>query len=690
MDEYKNSINKGCFAHKPEKIKNKKSGGHVAIPLKEDVKQSLWNEIETKIENIEKKSYTETFVNGIVKFVNDSFQFPLLELKEVPAAVLVMGVNMPDHINIFNLLEKQLHLNGIYSTVILESKKCTTVPNMLQSILNEIHKKYTELFNIGDELPKKQEYGFMKLYEYYTKTQEVKVLSPTKRKKNLHTTIQNVCKPIVFLIQDVECFSSEILQKLIFLCKIYSGKLPIVLIFGMSSAMVTLHSILPPKALMCLGLETFYSAFATEYLTKIIEEVIISPELPFKFGPKMFRLIVDSVLYHDFSVSNLTYMLKFAIIEHLYGKSFTSLCCHEDEIEKKVHQLSPEDLQALKALPSLKRYLDNNPSFISCTKNPTIFKESIIGFMKKLYHDQRQTLLLLKLLHCFVKDLPEYPLGKRLRELYSVSLEKEICLSTGFNDALKLLKLQSQQNLMIKLAACLNVLKESTINSSLIKEIKKTLEDSVEKLSKLTTSDFDKSVQEPLLLQSDKITSRFQLQEKIQLSIKLKRSNFEAVRNEIIEDLHQIFKNIYPPSHSPLFEIFYFDDVSSVKKHLMAVPRVTSCYTLSNPHHYLKCKCCKISSSDEIQSTMPETCLLYKLHLESGKLINLYDWLEGFKTIKASGENIVKRSRTKPKVNDNDLNVRFLLAVSELQMLGFIKPTKRKTDHVSRTTFGCF
>lgn len=31
---------------------------------------------------------------------------------------------------------------------------------------------------------------------------------------------------------------------------------------------------------------------------------------------------------------------------------------------------------------------------------------------------------------------------------------------------------------------------------------------------------------------------------------------------------------------------------------------------------------------------------------------------------------------------------RFVLAVSELQFLGFIKPTKRKTDHVARLTWG--
>ena len=53
------------------------------------------------------------------------------------------------------------------------------------------------------------------------------------------------------------------------------GKLPIVLIFGMSSAMVTLQNILPQRVLCHLGIETFYSFAAAEYLTRIIEEVVM-------------------------------------------------------------------------------------------------------------------------------------------------------------------------------------------------------------------------------------------------------------------------------------------------------------------------------------------------------------------------------------------------------------------------------
>jgi origin recognition complex subunit 3 len=37
---------------------------------------------------------------------------------------------------------------------------------------------------------------------------------------------------------------------------------------------------------------------------------------------------------------------------------------------------------------------------------------------------------------------------------------------------------------------------------------------------------------------------------------------------------------------------------------------------------------------------------------------------------------------------DTIISARFIQAVSELQLLGFIKPTQRKTDHVQRLTWG--
>lgn len=75
---------------------------------------------------------------------------------------------------------------------------------------------------------------------------------------------------------------------------------------------------------------------------------------------------------------------------------------------------------------------------------------------------------------------------------------------------------------------------------------------------------------------------------------------------------------------------------------------------------------------------MPDSSIVYKLYLECGRLINLYDWLQSFVSIVGEG------SREATPV----LQARFIRAVTELQMAGFIKPSARKTDHVTRLSWG--
>jgi origin recognition complex subunit 3 len=81
---------------------------------------------------------------------------------------------------------------------------------------------------------------------------------------------------------------------------------------------------------------------------------------------------------------------------------------------------------------------------------------------------------------------------------------------------------------------------------------------------------------------------------------------------------------------------------------------------------------------------MPDISIVYKLHLECGKMINLYDWLQSFLSI-VDPQDIDDDS--KPKVKPQ-LQARFTQAVAELEYLGFIKSSKRKMDHVARLTWG--
>lgn len=60
---------------------------------------------------------------------------------------------------------------------------------------------------------------------------------------------------------------------------------------------------------------------------------------------------------------------------------------------------------------------------------------------------------------------------------------------------------------------------------------------------------------------------------------------------------------------------------------------------------------------------------------------------KAFATVVTAAEKMDANSITSEERNEI-IHARFIRAVSELELLGFVKPTKRKTDHVARLTWG--
>jgi origin recognition complex subunit 3 len=118
---------------------------------------------------------------------------------------------------------------------------------------------------------------------------------------------------------------------------------------------------------------------------------------------------------------------------------------------------------------------------------------------------------------------------------------------------------------------------------------------------------------------------------------------------------------------------------------------------------------------------LPDTSILFKRYLDSGKMINVYDWYETFAVVlesqkrhrknrsKSNGDSsktITPRTgkgkgkqRQDADAMDEDeegedeekwkmeVQARFMRSLHELDYLGFIKHTGRKADHVLRTVF---
>ena len=110
---------------------------------------------------------------------------------------------------------------------------------------------------------------------------------------------------------------------------------------------------------------------------------------------------------------------------------------------------------------------------------------------------------------------------------------------------------------------------------------------------------------------------------------------------------------------------------------------------------------------------VPDTSVLFQRYLESGKMINVYDWYEAFKGVldmqrmelagkskmkgkakaspqKGKGKGKGKEKALDPKDEEKwqlECQARFIRALHELDYMGFVKHTGRKADHVLRTVF---
>ena len=114
-------------------------------------------------------------------------------------------------------------------------------------------------------------------------------------------------------------------------------------------------------------------------------------------------------------------------------------------------------------------------------------------------------------------------------------------------------------------------------------------------------------------------------------------------------------------------------------------------------------------------TSLPDVAILFRRYVESGKMINVYDWYESFSVaLEDLGETEddmeIDETPSKRKTRGNgpvtlgtrqaesgakggrdgrkqEVQARFMRAMHELAFVGFLKHTGRKADHVLKTVF---
>ncbi|XP_061283838.1 origin recognition complex subunit 3 isoform X4 [Bos javanicus] len=705
------SVSKGCFVFKPNFKKRK-----ISVPIEdyfnkgknasEDSKlrfetyQLIWQQMKSETERLQEELNKNLF-DSLVEFLQTSHSGLWknskdwsceIKLREIPTAALVLGVNVTDHDLTLRSLTEVLQNNVTPYVVSLQAKDCPDMKHFLQKLVSQLMDCKVDVQSKEKEsvqvIQKNVHYSMDSLSAWYMSVTQTDPKMPRKKRTS---SSQWQSPPVVLILKDMESFTTKVLQDFIIISSQHLHEFPLILIFGIATSPVVIHRLLPHAVSSLLCIELFQSLSCKEHLTTVLDKLLLTTQFPFKLSEKVLQILTNIFLYHDFSIQNFIKGLQLSLLEHFYSQPLSVLCCNLPEAKRRIRFLSANQCENIRRLPSFRRYVEKQSSEkqVALLTSDKFLKEETQSLLENLHVYHKNYFLVLRCLHQFTSSLPKYPLGRQIRELYCMCLEKNIWDSEEYASVLQLLRLLAKDELMAMLQNCFKL-----FQSSSGKELGNTAKKIEEFLAQFQSLDETKEEEDTSQSQSKGLqkTDLYHLQKSL-LEMKELRSTskrqtkFEVLREQVVSFVDSLVREyLLPPDTQPLHETLYFSSAHTLRQHLNAAPRIALHTALNNPYYYLKNEALR-SEEGCIPNVAPDICIAYKLHLECSRLINLVDWSEAFATVVTAAEKMDANSVTSEERNEI-IHARFIRAVSELELLGFIKPTKQKTDHVARLTWG--
>lgn len=696
------SVSKGCFVFKSASKKRKRHAGLDEYLMEDDddsgrdrfrICQKLWETVQTNTEVIQDQ-LNKKVLDSLVEFIKkhelgSSSDVWRQRASEIPTAALMLGVNVPDHAMTFRSLCNLLQESVTSFVVSVHAKECAAVKHLIQKVLEQLMGKAVSVDEEQEEdaaLPQKAQCTVSALCQWYK--------SATKKysqKENDNGSPQSL--PVVVIFKDFEAFNTQVLQDFILICSRYTQELPFIFVFGIATSPSAIQHRLPHSVSSLLCIEVFQSLSCTQHLASVFDKLILNAHFPFKLSSRVIQVLVGIFLYHDFSVQNFVKGLQFSMLEHFNSQPLSVLCCQKREALSCAKTLSQQNVERIRHLPSFMRYVETQEpqEQVKLLTSDEHVKEVCQTLLKNLHKYHKNYFPILQCLHSLTSPLPKFPLGKHIRELHVSCNEKNVWETEEYDSAMQLLRILAKTELVAALQGCSEILKSASTKR--MKTVFQQVEDFIDRLTRLeSVSSEDSSGNDGVsgTIDYQRKTDLFQLQktllEKESRRTK-KMSPFEVLRSQAIEFIDSLVRKYLTPAHlQPLSEVCYFSSSGILRQRLNVTPRTSIQAALNHPFYYLQNESLK-TNAGTISSVAPDLCIVYKLHLECGRLINLYDWLEAFVTVLSAAEDQDADSGDHGQF-DSLKHARFIQAVSEMEFLGFVKSTKQKTDHVARLTWG--
>ncbi|KAI8054031.1 origin recognition complex subunit 3 N-terminus-domain-containing protein [Syncephalis plumigaleata] len=693
--------------------------------------KQVWHEVHTVLESIIQDAQSTTF-EALVHFTDRAYQASnntnaiSLPRHEIPTALVFAGINIPDHNLIFGRMADTLtrpSTLGIKSpghyVALLRAASCHDIRSAMRSIIAQFINTPMEDNNEIDDDADIEEEEMMSLEPDRNEDDPISefVLHDKPRKSrmsdfDIHTLlawyehlVKEDASQLVVIFQDFESFDTTVLHDIITVCSEYTDRLPFVFVFGIATSMEAVHQSLTFSALCLLRTEKFKLQEANECVNSLVDHLFISGDYGFQLGLAPFNLILDRFTLHNLSVDSVINTLHYSVMAHFYANPLSFMPCQPNShLETAAEWLVEDHAEWIRMQPSFQKHVETLDSLpLEAARlledDDYLLKVCVPKWIRALRVHRVKIAVAFHTLLALQSQLSTLP-GKRreLRVVHMFALREDLGdspLVTQTCQAVQQVDSAELRNILLDVQDLFSDSDMHKAELECINNFLKTL-DTVEQdfraLHKHKKRDLSEIVIQSPWEKMNRTTQKSSSSVAVlRADTKPAEVEYSKLVKSVADWLEAFFKRDFiHHTHYTLYECLYFSSSSLLQKAFTPQLRATVQTALRLPVHYLGCACCK-DKSGSILSTQPDTSILYQLYLECGRWINLHDWFVAYRSIVNGDANNDEDDDEDNDEQDEEsmtLRARFVQSVAELQFLGMIKPTQRKTDHVERLNWG--
>ncbi|KAL5043189.1 hypothetical protein BDW71DRAFT_128806 [Aspergillus fruticulosus] len=624
-----------------------------SVRLRYKTYEQLWSAQEMKIQGILDEVDAEVLEN-VSSFVKTTSANTYGGC--IPAALVTVGSNVSSLTRLLSRLNDQFASAGEGGVIVLESGDA---PNLKTTLKNIIRAAITN--TEGND-------GYQ---SFLTDRQGPRLLGYDLDLLGDYVTRKNI-KHLVLAFRDSEAFDPGILTDLFYLLSSWLDRIPLTLLFGISTSVELFEGRLPRSSVSLLKGRYFELHGASNCVDHIYERMQTESGR-FWLGRNLTGVLFEKSNDYFQTPEAFCRTLKYAYMSHFFANPISVLLA--DRIPGGLEH--DKLCEAIRNVPSFREYCEilledgKTQQVRHLLEDNELLLSQAIQLVKagqRSMHDMFQVVTTISVL---LKDLN---ISKKvsISELSIRALSGELQNSPLLEDiliAFRRLDSSKVAGLLPKLPEALTKLPDFRDAEADFRSLTQAHEGS-----------------EPLRSEygsQNSVIGTTIVKQRVKLNTGKAKLPEECIKyTRIIDRCYTLLRSCFEtilvsPQELPLHEAFLLDMRSPIKEVFAPRARFAIERALSNPFDYLM-----YTSQDterRISAKQPPTAILYQLYLESGALVNVHDLWTAF--------HAVFESEQGDGCDERMTMALFYRALSELKALGMLKHSRKKLDHAAKTAW---